>query len=97
MAVNKILIRKVHRVIAPIMIFPVLLTLATGSLYQIASLTGNGVDFYWLIEIHKGHWGPADLQVVYPFLNATGLLVMAITGISMWLQMRRPKRPGGEA
>ncbi|MDX2271860.1 MAG: PepSY domain-containing protein [Cyanobacteriota bacterium] len=93
MAVNKAAIRKAHRVIAPVMILPILLTVTTGSLYQIALLTGKAGDFYWLIEAHKGTWGPVNLQVIYPFLNALGLLVMAATGISMWMPTRRSRKP----
>lgn len=82
-------LRQLHRTIAPIMIVPVLLTLITGSIYQIVDLGGNGKDFDWLLGWHKGHFGSLNLETIYPFLNALGLLTLAITGISMWLQMRR--------
>jgi len=91
MALNKALIRKVHRILAPIMLLPLLLTLITGSLYQIALLTDNVGDYYWLIQAHRGNWQVVNLELIYPFLNALGLLVMVITGTSMWVQMR-PKR-----
>lgn len=96
MALNKALIRKVHRVLAPLMLLPLLLTLITGSLYQIALLTDNVSDYYWLIQAHRGDWQVVNLELIYPFLNALGLLVMVITGFSMWLQMR-PKRRRPEA
>ena len=72
---------------------PLLVTVVTGSLYQMARLTGN-FDYSWLIQIHKGQWGPLDLQGVYPFLNGLGLLVMVATGLSLWLQTssHRPYR-----
>lgn len=82
-------LRQLHRTIAPIMILPVLLTLITGSLYQIVDLGEKGKDFDWLLDWHKGHFGSLNLEVIYPFLNALGLLTLAITGISMWVQMRR--------
>ncbi|MEO8892485.1 MAG: PepSY domain-containing protein [Coleofasciculaceae cyanobacterium] len=82
-------LRQLHRTIAPIMILPVLLTLITGSLYQIVDLGEKGKDFDWLLDWHKGHFGSLNLEAVYPFLNALGLLTLAITGISMWVQMRR--------
>lgn len=81
-------IRKVHRVIAPIMIVPIVLTLITGTIYQMFDLAGQGDSADWLLDAHKGHFGALNLEVVYPFLNALGLLVLAVTGISMWLQMR---------
>ena len=85
-------LRKLHRVLAPVMIVPVLLTLITGSVYQMVDLAGKGGDFDWLLDLHKGHFGILNLEVIYPFLNALGLLTLAISGISMWLQMRRPSR-----
>lgn len=99
MALDKAQIRKVHRILAPIVLLPLLVTLVTGSLYQIALLTDNVADYYWLIRIHKGDWLVINLEAIYPFLNALGLLVMLVTGITMWLQMHRPKRqrPHSEA
>ncbi|MFQ3584687.1 MAG: PepSY domain-containing protein [Cyanobacteriota bacterium] len=87
MALNKMTIRKIHRFLAPILFLPLVVTVLTGSLYQIALLNQN-FDYYWLIQIHKGHWGPLNLQAIYPFLNGMGLLVMVATGLSMWLQTR---------
>jgi len=81
-------IRKVHRVVAPIMIVPIVLTLITGTIDQMFDLAGQGDSADWLLDAHKGHFGALNLEVVYPFLNALGLLVLAVTGISMWLQMR---------
>ncbi|MBO1347460.1 MAG: hypothetical protein EBE86_008690 [Hormoscilla sp. GUM202] len=42
---------------APIIFLPVLLTVFTGSLFQVAVLTGKGNDFLWLLELHKGNFG----------------------------------------
>jgi hypothetical protein len=92
MALNKMMIRKIHRILAPILFLPLVVTVLTGSLYQIALLNQN-FDYYWLIQIHKGKWGPVDLQAVYPFLNGLGLLIMVATGLSMWLQTRPNRRP----
>lgn len=92
MRTYQVRLRKLHRFLAPVMIGPVLLTLITGSVYQMVDLAGKGGDFDWLLELHKGHFGSLNLEVIYPFLNALGLLTLAISGISMWLQMRRPSR-----
>ncbi len=91
MSFSKAQIRRFHAKLAPIMILALILTLVTGSLYQIADLTGKGDDFEWLLDLHKGEFGPLNLEVIYPFLNAAGLLVLAATGISMWLQTRPRK------
>lgn len=71
------------------MLLPVLLTLITGSVYQAFDTQGKGEAVDWLLDLHKGHFGPLNLEIIYPYLNALGLLVLAITGISMWLQIRR--------
>lgn len=81
-------LRQLHRALAPVMLLPILLTLITGSIYQMLDLMGKGDDFDWLLSLHKGAFGVLNLEIIYPFLNALGLLVLAITGISMWLQMR---------
>ncbi|MDB9312629.1 hypothetical protein PN462_05900 [Spirulina sp. CS-785/01] len=72
------------------MIAPILLTLITGSLFQVAVITGNANEFVWLLELHRGKFGWINLEMVYPFLNAFGLLAIASTGIMMWWQ-RRPR------
>lgn len=89
MAINQVRLRKLHRTLAPIMVLPLLLTLITGFLYQMADLGGKEENFSWLLELHKGNFGSLHLDIVYPFLNALGLLILAITGIILWLQQRR--------
>lgn len=79
--------RHLHRTLAPIMLLPIVLTLVTGTFYQVFDLMGQGNSVDWLLDIHKGHFGVLNLEVIYPFLNALGLLVLAVTGTSMWLKM----------
>lgn len=57
-----------------------------------ADLSDKGEVFGWLLELHKGHFGSLNLDVIYPFLNALGLLTLVITGIMMWFQLRRRTR-----
>jgi len=92
MSIYQARLRKLHRVLAPVMLLPILLTLITGSIYQIVDLGGKGENFDWLLAWHKGHFGILNLEMIYPFLNALGLLILVITEISMWVQMRRPSR-----
>lgn len=75
--------RQLHRAIAPIMALPLLLSAITGSIYQITDLLGNEVK--WLLEMPKGNFGILKLEVIYPFLNALGLIALLATGTSMWL------------
>jgi uncharacterized iron-regulated membrane protein len=71
------------------MVLPLLLTLITGLVYQIYDLLGQKENGQWLLHLHKGHFGNIRLDAIYPFFNSLGLLFLAITGISMWLQTRR--------
>ncbi len=89
MSTKKLNVRRLHRFLAPIMVLPLLITLTTGVLFQFAELTDQERQFNWLLGIHKGHFGPLDLSVIYPFLNALGLLFLIITGFAMWLQVQQ--------
>ena len=82
--------RQFHRAIAPTMALPLLLSAVTGSIYQITDLSGN--EAKWLLEMHKGNFGILKLEVIYPFLNALGLLALLATGTLMWLQTQRSRR-----
>ena len=82
-------LRHLHRKLAPFMLLPLLLTLITGTVYQILDLAGKGDAFDWLLDWHKGHFGVLNLELIYPFFNAFGLFVLLFTGISLWLNMRR--------
>lgn len=90
-------LKKAHAFVAPLVIVPIILTLTTGSIYQALELLGRADSARWLIGIHKGHFGPVNLEAVYPFLNALGLLFMAVTGGSMWLELRRIRRRGSSS
>ncbi|QDZ38591.1 PepSY domain-containing protein [Euhalothece natronophila Z-M001] len=92
MTFNRQRLRQLHRWFAPIMVLPLMLTLFTGALYQVAILTGEVQDFLWLLELHTGKFGALDLQFIYPFLNAFGVLILAVTGITMWWQLRSRNR-----
>ncbi len=91
MSLNKARIRQLHSLFAPVMLLPLILTLITGSLFQIAIFTGKSEEFLWLLEWHRGKFGRINLEMIYPFLNAFGLLMLAVTGIIMWFQVRRRK------
>ncbi|MDJ0535894.1 MAG: PepSY domain-containing protein [Xenococcaceae cyanobacterium MO_207.B15] len=89
MAINKARLRYLHYILAPIMFLPIFLTAITGSLFQVAVITGKSEDFLWLLELHRGKFGIIDLELIYPLLNAFGVLSIAITGIIMWLQINK--------
>jgi cytochrome b subunit of formate dehydrogenase len=85
--------RKIHRLCAPIMALPIVLTTLTGIVYQMADLNGADEDFGWLLEVHKGNFGPLELEKIYPFLNGLGLLVLLGTGIVLWIRPKRNAKP----
>lgn len=92
MKVYQARLRQLHRMTAPLIVLPLLLTLITGSLYQIVELGGKDDNFKWLLAWHKGHFGRFNLEIIYPFLNALGLLTLVITGTLLWWQTRRKPR-----
>jgi hypothetical protein len=65
-------IRRLHRLVAPIMLLPLLLTAITGTIYQIGDLSGKDREFRWLLGWQKGNFGLLNLEMIYPFLNAIG-------------------------
>jgi hypothetical protein len=89
MANNQARLRYLHYILAPIMFLPIFLTAITGSLFQVAVITDRSADYLWLLELHRGKFGNIDLELIYPLINAFGVLVLAITGILMWLQINR--------
>lgn len=89
---NEVRIRQLHFWFAPLMVLPLLLSLMTGSLFQIAVITDNEEKFLWLLEWHRGKFGRINLEIIYPFLNAFGLLMLITTGLIMWLQTRPHQR-----
>lgn len=87
-------LRQLHRMMAPVMLLPLLITLFTGMGFQIAVSLDQASDFLWLMEWHRGKFGAINLEMIYPFLNALGLLTLVITGMVMWVQInqRQQKR-----
>ncbi|MEL4894451.1 PepSY domain-containing protein [Crocosphaera sp. Alani8] len=82
-------LRQLHYKFAPFMIFPLVLTVITGTLFQVAFATGKADDFIWLLELHRGKFGRINLEMIYPFLNGFGLLMLGVTGILMWLNTKK--------
>lgn len=89
---NPFYFRQIHRTLAPILFLPLLITLITGSLFQIAVVTGKASEFTWLLDLHRGKFGRINLEIIYPFLNALGLLLLLLTGLLLWLQSRPRRR-----
>jgi hypothetical protein len=90
MRLDRAFFRQIHRTMSVIMFLPILLTLITGVIYQIGDLSEQPNE--WMLDLHKGNFGIINLEKIYPFLNATGLLFLAITGLSLWLRTKSKAR-----
>jgi len=78
----QVLVRKLHRTLAPIVILPLLVTVTTGVTYRLlkdwVGLTRDQVHF--LMAIHEGEYLGPTLEPFYVLLNGLGLLWMLTTG-----------------
>ncbi|MDV3350121.1 PepSY domain-containing protein [Leptolyngbyaceae cyanobacterium CCMR0082] len=92
MLIKQARLRQIHRRLVPFMTIPLLLTLITGMFFQFAVVIGRTDEFLWLLELHRGKFGSINLELIYPILNAIGLLTLVITGLMMWLQTNTRKQ-----
>lgn len=83
----KLNLRRLHRALAPLMCVPLVLTVTSGMLFQMAATNQQGDQFLWLLDLHRGKFGRFNLETVYPYLNGLGLLTLVLTGTLMWLQL----------
>ncbi|RZM78853.1 hypothetical protein [Leptolyngbya iicbica] len=87
-----LLIRRLHRTVAPIVLLPLLVTVATGVVYRLSKdwfgLSRDQVHF--LMTLHEGEYLGPTLEPIYVLLNGLGLLWMLITGsVMLWQNFRR--------
>ncbi|BDA73940.1 hypothetical protein CAL7716_081060 [Calothrix sp. PCC 7716] len=92
MANFKFSLRQLHRILAPLMALPLLLSLTTGTAYAVSEIVFKDERFRWLIKIHEGNFGWINLEDIYPFINAAGLLTLIITGAWMWFQTQKKSK-----
>jgi hypothetical protein len=89
----QLLVRKLHRAIAPIVILPLFVTVTTGVGYRLSKdwfgLSRDQVHF--LMTLHEGEYLGHTLEPLYVLLNGLGLLWMLTTGSVMAFQhLRKP-------
>ena len=89
MNMKTIKIRQLHKLLAPIMVLPIIFTVITGVIYQIGELGGFEDQIRFIIHWHKGNFGYLDFQKSFPFLNGIGMLVLSITGLQMYFKTTR--------
>lgn len=85
-------LRKWHRTLAPIVLLPLFVTVATGVSYRLGkSWLGLSRDqVHFLMSIHEGEYLGQTLEPVYVLLNGLGLLWMLVTGTIMVFQQIKP-------
>jgi len=95
----RLLIRKLHRTLAPFVLLPLLVTVTTGVTYRLSKdwlgLTRDQVHF--LMTIHEGEYLGSTLEPFYVLFNGLGLLWMLATGsVMVWQNLRRSWKSKGQ-
>lgn len=75
--------RKVHRYLAPVLFFPLLLTAMTGVIYRIGNSFFDLPQLYseMIISFHTGALLGENFRFFYVIFNGMGLLSLLMTGI----------------
>jgi len=75
--------RKIHRIVVPIAVAPIILVSLSGALY--GSLINLNIEMPWLLKVHTGNFGILNLQPFYsPFLGLLTVIV-AVSGVPLLL------------
>ena len=78
--------KKIHRSITLIAVFPLLITVVSGSLYSLFQYFG--MDFFWLMKIHTGNFFLINLQPLYtPFVGFLSIAAI-ISGLFLFPRAR---------
>lgn len=88
----KRIFRKYHRILAPILFLPLMLTVLTGMLATVVGEwhLGSGlISRGFLMSLHTGEI--FGLEAIYPVLNGIGIIGLLITGITMSGLFRRSR------
>ena len=79
--------RKIHRMIVPIAVAPIVLVSFSGALY--GTLINFNIEWSWLLKMHIGNFGVLNLQPYYsPILGAL-TLVVATSGIFLLIPRKQ--------
>lgn len=87
-----LLIRKLHRTIAPVVLLPLLITVTTGVFYRLSKdWFGFSRDqVHFLMTLHEGEYLGPTLEPFYVLMNGLGLLWMLVTGsVMVWQNLSR--------
>jgi hypothetical protein len=84
--------RRVHRMLALVMVLPLLLIALTGVAYRVVPLLPRVTEAQvgLLLRLHEGTYFGSLGRTLWTGLAGGALVVMAWTGLRMALQLRRP-------
>jgi uncharacterized iron-regulated membrane protein len=82
--------RKIHRLVVPIAVTPIVLVAFSGALY--GTLINFNIEWSWLLKMHTGNFGVLNLQPYYsPILGAL-TLVVAASGIFLLIPRKQSSK-----
>ena len=89
------LARQIHRALTPLLLLPILITALTGAIQPLLESAGVPKNqIKWLIRVHSGNFLVVNLKPVYPALVGLSTVVLALTGLTMYLRSAR-RQPVG--
>lgn len=71
----------------PLAALPIILTAMSGSLY--GTLSAQGIEAFWLMQVHTGHFGVINLQPCYSLIFGVLTLFVAGSGVALLVNGRR--------
>ena len=74
--------KKLHRRMTLVAVFPLLLTVISGSLYSV--FLYFGIDYFWLMKIHTGNFFFINLQPFYTPLVGFLTITAIISGLLLF-------------
>ncbi|MEB3265378.1 MAG: peptidase [Cyanobacteriota bacterium] len=84
--------RRLHAALAPVVLAPLLITVASGMGYRLLRDWGtlDRERLHWLMVLHEGEWLGSAGETVYVLVNGLGLAWMLGSGALMvWQRLRR--------
>jgi len=79
--------RKIHRIVVPVAVAPIILVSLSGALY--GSLINLNIEVPWLLKVHTGNFGFVNLQPFYSPVLGLLTLVVAVSGIPLLVNGRQ--------
>jgi hypothetical protein len=84
--------RKIHRLIVPVAVAPIVAVALSGALY--GTLINFNIDIPWLLKMHTGNFGIINLQPFYSPLIGALTLVVALSGTLLLLPQKSSSSSG---